>query len=278
MIFINFYSFSVNQYDESSQLVGKHLKFRRDSSNSSEDDLKTIKKLIYDVFVTLDCDFNDFHLNLVLKSLHEKRRNGDPWRQDRDIVFERHDYVANHKSKEHEMLSDISVPKNFTGTNVIKIEKTKDLMVNANNRIDIPFIVSKVGIGEEFGQNDTFTMKLDKLTKTNQGNITVNVPPFSKIYVSLYVYEYVDVHNYFLDFELDDASAVSCAPYNPKTLREFLPEGKYRSKGLQLEHVDDKFIIKNVPASETVVSFGIRTKFEPAEKIEYASPTTQKDL
>lgn len=206
-------------------------------------------------------------MNFVLKKLYEKRRNGDPKKQDRDTVFERHGYVMNNNPEVREILSDISLRKNFTGTNVISIEKIKGFTVNVNSKIEIPFIISKVQIDERFGQNDTFTKKIDRYTDINSDEIKADVQAFSKVKVSVYVYEYVDIHNYLLDFELDDESSISCGPDNSKALREFLPNGYYGTKVLQLEHLNGKFIIKNIPASETIVSFGIRTKFGTDEEM-----------
>ncbi|XP_055306293.1 uncharacterized protein LOC129570626 [Sitodiplosis mosellana] len=265
----NVNKFHVAKRDVDSKVIDTQFRIRRDVNlpSSNEEDLNSIKQAIYETSAVQNCDFKDFKLNLVLKKLHQKRRNGDPRKQDPDIVLERHCYVVNNSTKEQELQGNISVSKNYTGTNMIRIEKTKGFTVNADNQIDIPFIISKVQIGAEFGQNDTFTKNINRFTNINSGDIKTSVPAFSKMKVSLYVYENVDVHNFLLDFELDEYSSISCASDNAKKLREFLPIGQYGSKTLQLEHINGTFLIKNIPASETIVSFGIRTKFGTEEKI-----------
>ena len=139
--------------------------------------------------------------------------------------------------------------------------------MTADNPIEIPFHTSKVKIDAGFGQNDTFVKSFDRFTGINSGDIKTNVPASSKIKVSLYVYKNVDVHNFLLDFELDENSSISCNGDETKTLQEFLPNGQYGNNGLQLEHTNGTFFIKNIPASDTIVSFGIRTKFGTEETI-----------
>lgn len=250
-------------------IIDSHLRFECDANSPSSNcaDLNAINEAIYEKYSDRNCDFNDVQLNLILKKLHGKRRNGDPMKQDHDIVVEKHCYVVNNGTEEQEILSNISVSKNFTGTNVIQINKTRGFSVNADNPIEIPFHTSKVKIDAEFCQNDTFIKNFDRFTDINSGDIKTNVPASSKIKVSLYVYKNVDVHNFLLDFELDENSSISCDGNETKTLLEFLPNGQYGNKGLQIEHTNGTFFVKNIPASETIVSFGIRTKFGTEEKI-----------
>lgn len=252
-----------------SMIIDARLQFECDASSASSNcvDLNAINEAIYEKYSGQNCDFNDIHLDLILKKLHGKRRNGDPMKQGHDIVVEKHCYVVNNGTEEREILSNISVSKNFMGMNVIQINKTRGFSVSADNLIEIPFHTANVKIDAGFGQNDTFIKYFDRFTDLNSGDIKTNVPASSKIKVSLYVYKNVDVHNFLLDFELDENSSISCNGDETKTLQEFLPNGLYGNKQLQIEHTNSTFFIKNIPASETIVSFGIRTKFGAEEKI-----------
>lgn len=239
------------------------------------EDFESIKREIYKKHALRLCDYDGFHLNLILSKLHEKRRIDCPKNGNTTVVYESHSYVENHNSVPLE-LNTILFTKNFTGTNVVRINKTAGFKVNVNNNeITIPFASFKVSVDEDFGENNTIVKHLEKSTIVELSPQTLEVDPFSKVKITHLVYEYVNINEFLLDFEVDDSSAIWCSSMfreneidSPKSyLREFHTTRQYGNKGQVLDGTQGNFIVRNFPATETIVSFGIRVKFGAAEKI-----------
>lgn len=256
-------------------------RFRKnaDFSNKNED-FESIKQEIYNRHIIV-CDKNEFNLNFILSELHDKRRIDCPQKGDTTIVYEGYSYVENNSSVPLE-LNTIPFAKNFTGTNIVSINKTAGFKVNVDNQIAISFASFKLPIEENFGENNTQIKQIEKSTIVQLAPQKVEVDPFSKLKVSHLVYKYENINTFSIDFELDENSSISCTSifngnnteHDKTFLRDYFINKnednqviRYGNKGLVFEQSEEKFIIRNFTATETIVSFGIRAKYGPAEKL-----------
>lgn len=135
---------------------------------------------------------------------------------------------------------------------------------------------------------ETFTQKeVEKFADVNETTTyfppqNITVEPFSKMKVSFNFFQYDDIINYFLHFEIAKNSTISHPEigansnviFVKKELGTFLEKHvdflttlNYSQENMiKLEAIDEKFILKNFPTTEKITNYGADVVFGRAEK------------
>lgn len=135
----------------------------------------------------------------------------------------------------------------------------------------------------------TFTEKEEqKYTETNITTMNfpsqnITVAPFTKMNTTFNFYQYDDINNYLLDFEVAanstfthpelDANSKVISVTKPlgdflKNHVDFLSTIKYESEtALKLVEFEGKFVLKNIPTMEKLSNYGFDVVFGKVEKL-----------
>lgn len=134
-----------------------------------------------------------------------------------------------------------------------------------------------------FGRTRTETRRLSKGSTVTVPPQKILVEPFTKHNVTFNFYQYEDIDNYFLDFELGKDSMIThpdvglfgSLTYTKRYLNRFLEENvdflrkmKYKNdRDIKIIERNGKFVLKNLPATVKIINFGVDVVFDKAEKI-----------
>lgn len=158
---------------------------------------------------------------------------------------------------------------------------TKTTQVHSEKSVNIWIFKSKSSF--------TFTHKEETTTsETNETTIffpsqNITVEPFTKMNTTFNFFQYDDINNYFVDFEIAENSTIShpevdansnlvfvkkpLGDFLTKNV-DFLPTLKYENDTvLKLVENDDKLILKNFPMSEKITGYGVDVVFGKAGNV-----------
>lgn len=273
----------------------RRLRVQRNANLAqNREDLESIKEGILGNFGSVQCDKREllnllifysydpkFNINFVLKKLYEKRFVKSAKELNKEIVYGTHSYVRNDNSVQQE-LSTTSFSRTETKSSEISISNTFGISMSVETGIDVFFGSVSVSMGVEFSHSRTATTSESVAVTISAPSQKVIVNPHSQVKVSYYVYKYMDIHDYALDFELSDNSMIfgSVSRCYSKKLnvrqplisyaKEHLERGKqYGKNDLKLEYTTDgKLVLRNFPATEKSINYGIKVEFGPQEPIE----------
>lgn len=158
---------------------------------------------------------------------------------------------------------------------------TKTTEISSNAEINLKFL--KFGAAFKFGRTTSETRKSSNETTLNAPSQRIVVDPYSKINVTFNFYQYDDINNYFLDFEISndttithpEVNANSVVVFDKKPLFsflqnqiDFLPTLKYEKEtDIKIVSRDGKFVLTNFPATEKLTNFGVDVVFGKPEEI-----------
>lgn len=166
-------------------------------------------------------------------------------------------------------------------TQYFEVTVTKTLYLASEASISLKFL--KLGAEIKFTQTTSQTQKTSNETTLEAPSQKVVVDPYTKLNVTFNFYQYEDINSYFLDFEIAPNSMISHPDVDDnsnivfvkrplgdflKKHADFLKTMKYENETMiKIEARDDKFVLRNIPASEKLTNFGVDVVFGKPEEI-----------
>lgn len=229
-------------------------------------DLDVIKNKIVEV-VAGDENESDTQLNIVLsKLIAERLVRKTPRLNHKQIFLRNYAGIINYTPV---IINVTSTPSEFNVT------KTRDLIITKTYGISFkPTEVLGFDIETEMdstGMDPTVRRQFKRhsiRTATHQ----FQVFPRQELRITNAVFQYDNVHEYLLDFEIDDESTiiVSDRTHNFKEFLsnnfDLLPLGNKHH--LRLEYLHNKFVLRNFPAYYVISDFDIEISIALSEKDE----------
>lgn len=159
---------------------------------------------------------------------------------------------------------------------------TKTTQIRSEVTINLFFVKIKHTV--TFTQKEVVKIAQWNETSTHFPVQNITVEPFSKMNVTFNFYQYDDINNYFLHFEIASNSTISHPEFDESTGRlvfvrkslsefllnhvDFVSTLTYQHENmLKLEVNDEKFVLKNFPSSEKITGYGVDVVFGRAEKV-----------
>lgn len=196
------------------------------------------------------------------------------------IVFHSTDTEAVNNSPSQQVITTIPFSLTFIQSFELKISKTKQITSNGKGK---NLWVYKTKTTITFTQQEEETRSETNETTILFASQNVNIAPLTRMNVSFNFFQYDDINNYFLDFEIDnnstfrhpdvDVNSTVITTTSPLTnfLRnhiDFLSTLKYENENmLKLQANDGKFVLRNFPASEKMTNYGVDVVFGKAKNI-----------
>lgn len=196
------------------------------------------------------------------------------------IVFHSADTEAENYSQSQQVVT--SIPYFITMTKSFEVVFTHTGKTYSEDKTNYWVYKKKSSI--------TFTQEeQQKYSETNETTIhypsqSITIGPFTKLNTTFNFFQYDDVNNYFLHFQIADNSPLTHPELNvnatvitvTKPLGDFLKNHiaflstlKYESdSALKLVENAGKFILKNVPTTEKLTNYGVDVSLGKAKKIE----------
>lgn len=204
-------------------------------------------------------------LNFDLKSLYEKRFINSSNHLNSIIVYTTSLYVENNSPRE-QTLYTTGFKRIISKTNEVNFTRTFGFSLSAGVEIMVPFKKLIIGAGIKYEENFSEHESVRILITENEIVIApkepINVNPYSRVKVTYNVYQYIDILNYYLDFEV--------VPHAKDLFAFFLKKlgnAVYGQGDLKLEYLDGKPILRNFLEIENLPSLGVNVTIDSEEKI-----------
>lgn len=211
-------------------------------------------------------------------ALNRQEYVGRADKQNKIVVHSTDAEVVNNSPTRQEVNT---VSYSITVTQYFEVTVTKTLFISSSASITLKFL--KLGAEFKFTKTTSQTKKTSNETTLEAPSQRVVVDPYSKMNVTFNFYQYEDINNYFLDFEIapdstithPDVDAASNVIFTKKPLgdflvkhADFLPTMKYENDTMiKIESRDGKFVLRNIPATEKITNFGVDVVFGKSEEI-----------
>lgn len=240
--------------------------------------LKAIKKALG--CNSTDCpkliDTTDIKYNLLDSVGREYVGRGDKLNK---IVFHSADTEVENNSPSQQIIKGRSFFLTMTSNFEITFTKTK----NSYSEKGVNYWVYKKKSSITFTQREEQKYTETNKTTMNFPSQNITIAPFTKMNTTFNFFQYEDINNYFLDFEIAANSTLTHLELDAnskvinvtKPLGDFLKKHigflstiKYESEtALKLVEIDGKFVLKNMPTIEKLTNFGFDVKFGRVEKL-----------
>lgn len=229
----------------------------------------------------------------VVNGLYEQRYAGTKEKLNKIVIHSSDSQVINNSPVRQEA-STIAYAVGVIKSVSTAITKTHEFSATAG--ISISFF--KTSATYKFDKSNTVETKTSEKFNVQAPSQKVTLDPFTKMNVTYHFYQYDDIYDYFLDFEIDGKSMMTrpdfrymyygdpncCSPcllfktanVITSPLNTFLKENiaalqsiAYKNATVvKVEEKNGKFILRNIPAMETVRNFGVDIIYGTAEKID----------
>lgn len=195
------------------------------------------------------------------------------------IVIHSTDLEAENRSPSQQVITSIAY--NLTLRSFYEVVVSKTWQVHSGIGVDLLVYKAKAEI--------TFTNeKVEKFTQANETNLFyasqhIAIDPFTKMDTTFNFFQYDDINNYLLHFQIADNSTLTHPELDAnsnivnvtKSLGDFMSNHinflstlKYRSDSdLKIVENEGKFILKNFPATEKLTNYGVDVSYSRAVKI-----------
>lgn len=200
-------------------------------------------------------------LGFDLKSFYEKRYVNNSERCNKIIVFSAEAYIVNN-SPLPQTLETTAFTRTVEKSNELIISKTFGFELSVGANIKIPFASTKVEFKASYSQTVTASQKYMESETVSAPSQKVDANPFTKVKVQYNVYQYDNIFNYMLDFEVEPRSKDLFGFFVHK-----MGNGQYGQKDLRLHNLNDTIVMKNLPQTERLQSVGVELNIFPEEKL-----------
>lgn len=193
------------------------------------------------------------------------------------IVFHSADTEIENNSASQQVVSGRSFNLTMTTNFQVVFTKTKDSHSDSGRN----YFVYKKQSSIQFTQKEEEKYTETNITTMNFPSQKIAAAPFTKMNTTFNFFQYDDINNYLLHFEVAanstfthpelDANSKVISVTKPlgdflKTHRNFLSTIKYESEtALKLVELEGKFVLKNIPTMEKVSSYGFDVVFGRVE-------------
>lgn len=228
----------------------------------------------------------------VVKSLADQRFTGITDKLNKSVIHSSDSTVENKSPVRQEAQT---IAYSITTTKFMSVTITKTHEFSSSASIGIKWF--SLSADYKFTKTTSETRNKTETMKVDAPSQKVTLDPHTKMNVTYNFYQYDAVYSYFLDFEIDPKSTFTqpdyrymyygdancCSPCllfktanvltSPvdaflKQNKDALQSVKYKNDSVvQIVEKNGKFILKNIPATETVRNFGVDVVFGPAEPI-----------
>lgn len=195
------------------------------------------------------------------------------------IIIHSTDAEAVNNSPSKQEVQTVSYSLKVTQYFEVIITKTSD--ISSEVGITISFV--SFGVTFKFGKTTKETKRESNETTLEAPSQKIIVDPYTKINVTFNFYQYNDINKYFIDFEIGKNSMIkhpevddnSNVVFVKKPIGEFLEKHidflstlTYENEtDIKLEAKDEKFILRNFPATEKITNFGVDVVYGKPEEI-----------
>lgn len=196
------------------------------------------------------------------------------------VVFHSTDTEVVNNSPSQQVISTIPYFLNFSQSFEFKISNTDQITSNGKGK---NLIVYKSKTTITFTQQREETRTETKETTILFASQKMTIFPLTQMNITFDFFQYDDINNYFLDFEIDNNSTFTHpdVDVNSNIIMtksslgnflqnhiDFLPKLKYENENmLKLQEKGEKFILRNFPTTEKMTNYGVDVIFGKAEQI-----------
>lgn len=233
-------------------------------------------------------------IDAVVNDLFEKRFISTQEKLNK-VVFHSSDTFVSNNSTLKQQANTISYSLSVTKTDTASVTITSEIRSKAE--IKIPFF-GTASLEFSISASGTQTQSQSVEYTITAPSQTIALDPKTKMNVTFHFYQYYDINTYFLDFVVDDSAMISLPNYRQDTyygdpkccepcllfkrdntvfypLNSFLRQNPdmlgrvyYENvTSVRLEEKDGKFILRNFPATEKIMNFGIDIIYGAPEPI-----------
>lgn len=213
-------------------------------------------------------------------SLDRREYVGRSDKQNKIIIHSTDAEAVNNSPSPQEVTT---VGYSITATEYFEATINKTIGITADVEISIKFL--KINAGFKFGQTYSETRKYSNTTTIEAPSQKVIVDAYTKMNVTFNFYQYEDVNNYFLDFVIKNDSTIIhpdvgansnvifvknyLGPFLQKNV-DYLPTITYEHEtDIKIIGAENKFVLKNFPATERLTNVGVDVVYGKAEPIEH---------
>lgn len=195
------------------------------------------------------------------------------------IIIHSTDTEAVNNSPSKQEVQTVSYSIKVTQYYEVVITKTSDI----SSEVGITIAFLRFGLAFKFAKTTKETKRASNETTLEAPSQKVVVDPYTKLNVTFNFYQYNDINKYYLDFEIGknstiyhpDVDARSNVVFVKKPIGEFLEKNVDFLSTLSYEHdtdikieaKEDKFILRNFPATEKLTNFGVDVVYGKPEEI-----------
>lgn len=218
------------------------------------------------------------HIDYNVVDLYRQEYAGREGKQNKVIIHST-DAEAVNRSPSKQEVQTVSYSLKVTQFSEVVITKTIDL----TSEVGITIAFVRFGVSFRFAKTAKETKRGSNETTLEAPSQKIIVDPYTKINVTFNFYQYDDINKYFLDFEIGKNSVIihpeidgnSNVVFVKKPIGEFLEKHvdflstlTYENEtDIKIEAKEEKFILRNFPATEKLTNFGVDVVYGEPEEI-----------
>lgn len=211
-------------------------------------------------------------------ALDRKEYTGRASKQNKVVIHSTDAETVNNSPSKQEVTS---VGYSIKVTQYYEATVTKTIDISSDVSIQVEFV--KFGPSFKFGRTSSEKRQSSNEITLDAPSQRIVVDSYTKMNVTFNFYQYEDINNYFLDFVIDNSSVISHPDVKTSSqvifvnrpLDEFLMKNFDFLSTIQYENGTDikiverdgKFVLKNLPATEKIINFGVDVVFGKPETI-----------